>query len=556
MRGRIGSVVRRQAVRWVVIALTLASVRVPAPVAADNIAPGTAVVFADAAFRGLWRRTDELAEGKRGYLWGPADAAKTIVAREPYADAPGGSRLVEYFDKTRMERTNPAASRASAAFVTNGLLAKELITGKLQLGNTKFEERQPAAITIAGDANDTDGPTYATFTELVSTAPLAADAPITQTVDRAGKIGTGGPGGVTAGELVTQTNHRTASVFRDFIFGSGPVLGADGKAVNAPLFANGYAGGVGFPLTEAYWAKVRVGGVAKQVLVQAFERRVLTYTPDNPDGFKVEAGNVGEQYRRWRYGKETPPAPGSRVAVAGKSGGKPAVLVVADADGKRRTVLADPAGDVRALAWSPDGLAIAYVSSGKIYRAALDDNKITKLTDGSDDDSPAWSPDGTRLAFAHGSDLAVLNLAADSMDTLFAGNPGIDTVAWSPDSTHLAFTRGASIWTMGADGFDLTLALTGTGGTLWQSPGWTPDGTRLVATRVTGGTSTIVLASADGGTTRDLVTGTAGTLSPDGERLLAVGAGGRVIVTDARGYGSRPFTPDGTTDAFPAWSPT
>ena len=45
-----------------------------------------------------------------------------------------------------------------------------------------------------------------------------------------------------------------------------------------------------------------VGGVSKLVLVQVFERRVLTYTPDNPDGWKVEAGNVGLQYYEWRYG--------------------------------------------------------------------------------------------------------------------------------------------------------------------------------------------------------------------------------------------------------------
>ncbi len=367
MRIRLSAFGTRFSALLLVVAVVGACLPVPAAVrvGADNITPGTAVVFADPAFRTLWRRTDELAEGRRGYLWGPADAAKITVAREQYADAPGGSRLVEYFDKTRMERTNPAAPRAGAGFVTNGLLAKELITGRVQLGDTKFEERQPAAITIAGDANDPDGPTYASFTGVVSAPPLAENAAITQTIDRAGKVSTGGPVGVTASELISQTNHRTASVFRDFVFSAGLTLGADGKTTMAPLFANGYAGGVGFPLTEAYWAKARVGGVTKQVLVQAFERRVLTYTPDNPDGYKVEAGNVGTQYLRWRYGKETPPLPGSRVAVAGKTAGKPLTLVVADADGGRRVTLADPAGDVRAPAWSPDGLALAYVSGAK-----------------------------------------------------------------------------------------------------------------------------------------------------------------------------------------------
>ena len=39
----------------------------------------------------------------------------------------------------------------------------------------------------------------------------------------------------------------------------------------------------------------------KWVLVQAFERRVLTHAPDNPDGWRVEAGNVGQHYYQWRY---------------------------------------------------------------------------------------------------------------------------------------------------------------------------------------------------------------------------------------------------------------
>jgi hypothetical protein len=37
------------------------------------------------------------------------------------------------------------------------------------------------------------------------------------------------------------------------------------------------------------------------VLVQAFERRIMTYTPSNGAGFQVEMGNVGKQYYSWRY---------------------------------------------------------------------------------------------------------------------------------------------------------------------------------------------------------------------------------------------------------------
>jgi hypothetical protein len=42
------------------------------------------------------------------------------------------------------------------------------------------------------------------------------------------------------------------------------------------------------------------------VLLQCFERRCLTYTPDNPEGWKVEAGNVGQHYYQWRYGSGAP----------------------------------------------------------------------------------------------------------------------------------------------------------------------------------------------------------------------------------------------------------
>jgi hypothetical protein len=47
---------------------------------------------------------------------------------------------------------------------------------------------------------------------------------------------------------------------------------------------------------------VKVGGQPRDVLVQCFERRCLTYTPDNDPTWQVEAGNVGQHYYIWRYG--------------------------------------------------------------------------------------------------------------------------------------------------------------------------------------------------------------------------------------------------------------
>ncbi len=542
----------------VAAALPFPSAFSPAPVRAENIAPAAPVIFADPAFRALWRRTDDLAEGRRGYLWGPAARDAVITIREPYVDAPGGTRLVQYFDKTRMERTNPNAPRTGVAFVTNGLLAREMITGRMQLGDRTFEERPPARVTIAGDANDANGPTYATFAALLTAPPLAQDAEIRQTVDRAGNGGGGGPGGVRAGELVAITDHRTASVFRDFIFATGPILDTDGRQVNGPLFTNGYAGGVGYPITEAYWATVRVGGRARQVLVQAFERRVLTYTPDNPEGFKVEAGNVGDQYLRWRYGdklENLPAAPGARIAVAGGERGKPAGLVVAAADGTRRTVLAAPKEAVRGVSWTADGQYLAYAAGGQIFRVEAETSTLMKITEGPDDSSPAWSPDGSRLAYARGDELVILNIGSESTITLFKGAPGIGSLAWSSDGLFFAFTRGPDVWTVDFQGFGLRKVLEGANGTVWRNPTWTPDGTRLVVIRASGGTDTVVLTGANGGPTRDLAPGTAAALSPDGTQYLIAGANGRVVVTDAGGRTLRTFTPEGTADTLPIWSP-
>jgi hypothetical protein len=93
------------------------------------------------------------------------------------------------------------------------------------------------------------------------------------------------PLAATAG-FDAQTGHNLPRAFADF------------RA--APEF--GGLPAIGFAITEPVWANVRVAGQTVPVLMQAFERRVLTYTPGNPNGFKVEYGNIGQSYYRWRYG--------------------------------------------------------------------------------------------------------------------------------------------------------------------------------------------------------------------------------------------------------------
>ncbi|HUS14101.1 MAG TPA: DUF5107 domain-containing protein, partial [Chloroflexia bacterium] len=66
---------------------------------------------------------------------------------------------------------------------------------------------------------------------------------------------------------------------------------------------------VGYPVTEPYWIRIRAGGQPRIVLMQAFERRVLTYSPANGPGWQVEMGNVGRHYYTWRYGPPGPALP-------------------------------------------------------------------------------------------------------------------------------------------------------------------------------------------------------------------------------------------------------
>ena len=83
---------------------------------------------------------------------------------------------------------------------------------------------------------------------------------------------------------------------------SGLILDAGVNYINGQLFENPYYA-TGLPISGAYWANVKVGGAQTDVLIQVFERRVLTYTPGNSPGWQVEAGNVGLHYFNWRYGE-------------------------------------------------------------------------------------------------------------------------------------------------------------------------------------------------------------------------------------------------------------
>ena len=274
-----------------------------------GIVPATlsAQSFADPAFEAVWKRTDKpVADGRvaRSWMWGPQPFTEPLY--EPYAESPGGTRLVQYFDKSRMEINDPNADRSSAWFVTNGLLVREMVDGRVQIGDASSEERSPAHEAVAGDPalHNPDCPTYASFTYLTwERAENHMGQKVSATLAKDGTVGDdpakASYGGTEIAHYEESTGHNVPRVLWDFMNQSGLIYVSgsyrSGRVVDW-LFAMGY------PISEPYWVRCRVAGEEKDVLVQLFERRVLTYTPSNPAGWQVEMGNVGRHYHTWRYG--------------------------------------------------------------------------------------------------------------------------------------------------------------------------------------------------------------------------------------------------------------
>ena len=303
----------------------LSVVAVDLPIQAAAL-PQPSPSFAATAFNDLWTRTDSLVaagDAKRSWFWGPQP--NTAGLMEPYAEGAGGQRLVQYFDKSRMEINNPDADPSSPFFVTNGLLTVELISGRMQTGNNSFVTRQPSQTNVTGDPGDPLSPTYADLAGVSNAISPKRDPDrtgqhATSTLSHDGKIGNdpsrASLQATTIEYYEPTTGHNIPEAMWTFLNDTGPVK-EDGQITESRL-ANPWFYATGLPISDAYWVKATIAGKPTDVLLQAYERRVLTYVPTNPDGFKVEMGNIGQHYYDWRY-NQTPtpsgPATISRYAV-------------------------------------------------------------------------------------------------------------------------------------------------------------------------------------------------------------------------------------------------
>lgn len=258
-----------------------------------DLPPGVAA--SHEAVQDLWWESDgPVAEEqvKRSWLWGPDS---WIGVSEPYDEEPNGARMVHYFDKARIE----VNAGDTQPLLTAGLLVRDMILGSVQVGDEAFNESTPARVPIAGDGFEINpnAPTYASLHGIASVEegrsiePRPGEA-IVETVAADGTIDSEPAlsGQATYGTYDETLGHNIASVFDDYLAG----LAVDWQM------------SVGLPLTEPYWVQTLVNQESTWVLVQAFERRVLTYTPSNDPEWRVEMGNVGRHYYEWRYDMEAP----------------------------------------------------------------------------------------------------------------------------------------------------------------------------------------------------------------------------------------------------------
>jgi hypothetical protein len=301
-----------------------------------SILPVAAQAPDESAFQRVWERTDgPVADGtvQRSWYWGDAPI---VTFDEEYIEGIEGQRRVQYWPKGRMEISNPHDNPDSPWYVSSGLLPIEMIAGRVQLGDTRFQERDEANIPIAGDPNaetNPDAPTYADFFQVTTVFLDSRLQPIS--ADPIGPIAADSAAPPRFGDLVAESvtgdgevervpelasaypgtrivyydgvlSHNIPEVFWDFLQNVGKVevngeerqdLGIDWLYL------------IGHPASEPYWVRTNIDGVPHNLLVQVYERRVLTYNPTNPPAWQVEMGNVGQHYYLWRYELTQPPPP-------------------------------------------------------------------------------------------------------------------------------------------------------------------------------------------------------------------------------------------------------
>ncbi|MDQ2785463.1 MAG: hypothetical protein M3Y58_10745, partial [Chloroflexota bacterium] len=257
-----------------------------------------ASAFANPAFETQWKQGEALAPN----FWGPLANATDGITEEYLYSGTNKSRTVQYFDKGRMELYGGVTNMPGVQ-VTNGLLATEMVKGQIQIADDQFLPQPSPDIAIAGDP----GGSAATYADL-GTKAAGLLAPAGSTIGHVSNA-TIQPSGDLGSSALPPIPQTTITVYDDATKHNVPGAFAQYRD-RAGLSSIGYA------LSEPFHATVKIAGASRFVMIQVFERRVLTYTDTNPDPYKVEMGNIGQHYYKWRYASSAPvPAMGNAPAT-------------------------------------------------------------------------------------------------------------------------------------------------------------------------------------------------------------------------------------------------
>ncbi len=299
--------------------------------------------FATPAFQNAWIADVSAATGVLD-LWG----SDPLVWRvEPYTGAPNDRRVVQYFERGRMELETGSSQ------VTIGKLVAELTNGEIDLGDGVSMKRQPPDLPVDSGTPDDRVPTYLTLARLVgepATDRSGAADQITDWIDRSGLIdGSTTPEVVRYGEFVQETGRNLPDV-------------------TVELFARPeFQGGrwielLGYPLSDPFWTYYRRGDEMAPSLIQVFERRILVYTPGLESSRPFAISSSGKHYLSWRYGTELRTRDAARP-----DDDRETELVIGD--NLEAWVFAGDVGTPIDLALSASGHLMILTSEGQILKA-------------------------------------------------------------------------------------------------------------------------------------------------------------------------------------------
>jgi TolB protein len=158
-------------------------------------------------------------------------------------------------------------------------------------------------------------------------------------------------------------------------------------------------------------------------------------------------------------------------------------------------------------AWSPDARRVAFDRQDDglnwIYVVNADGTRLRRLT-GSFNWHPAWTPDG-RISYVDSLGIMVVDADGANRQRLLRAPVDLSSspvLTWSPDGRLLAFTTDVALWVVRSDGSGRRKIFADPARTT-RTPVWSPDG-RKIAWAQGDGDLEIYIANRDGSDVRNL----------------------------------------------------